>query len=98
MLVEEIELLPRAFLVARQVRRRRRTKLERFRDVVGYGGRHVGVNTDQLRWRLKCHLFGDRIAPVAALRDKSRVSEALHQHGPGASHALWIPASRGRLS
>ena len=41
------------------------------------------------------HLLGDERAPVAALRDESRVSEALHQHDPGARDADRGP-SRSR--
>ena len=56
------------------------------------------MNADQFRRRLQCHLLGDRIAPVAALRDVALIAEALHQHGPRACDALGIPAGRRRLA
>ena len=42
--------------------------------------------------------FRDGPAPIAALRGKLRVSEALHQHDPGARDAIRPPAGRGRLA
>ena len=42
------------------------------------------MNAEQFRRRLHAHLFGDDRAPIAALRHKFRVAEALHQHDPGA--------------
>ena len=50
------------------------------------------MNAEQLRRRLHAHQIDDDRAPVAALRDKFRVSEALHQHDPGARDVVGIPA------
>ena len=71
---------------------------ERLPDFGRYGGRHVGVDAEQLRRRLHAHLLRDGRAPIAALRHEPRVAEALHQHGPGASDAGGVPAGRGRLA
>ena len=98
-LVEEVELIPRA--PARRPRGRpaagRRTA-SACRDLVGDGGRHVGVDAEQSRRRLQRHLLGDGVAPVAALGDVARVAEPLHQHDPGAGDADRVPAGRGRLA
>ena len=52
----------------------------------------------ELRGRLDRHGVRDLSTYVAALRDVSRVSQALHQLDPGARHAGVIPAGRGRLA
>src|SRR5206468_4655347 len=67
-------------------------------DLGWNGGRHVGENAGQSRRLLQSHLLGDRIAPIAALRHVARISEAVHQNGPGARDALRIPAGRGWLA
>ena len=59
---------------------------------------HVGVDGDQLGRREQGHLFGDERSPIAALRDKPVVAEALHQHGPRFRDARRIPAGFGRLA
>jgi hypothetical protein len=41
------------------------------------------VSYAEPRFRQQRHLFRDRIAQIAALRDIARVSKALHQHNPG---------------
>ena len=46
MLVEEVELVPRALLIGRHAGRRRSAKLQRPRHVVWKRSRHVGVNTE----------------------------------------------------
>ena len=76
-------------------RRRRRAGESRLVDVGWNRARHVGVNAEQFRRRLHAHLFGDERTPIAALRHKSRVAEALHQHDPGARDARRGP-SRSR--
>ena len=58
--------------------------------------RHVGVDAHQFRRRLHAHKLGDDGAPVTTLRDKFRVSEALHQHGPGTRNVGGIPPSPDR--
>ena len=97
-LVEKVELIPRMLLVGREAGRGRFAELESLRNVGWDGGRHVGVDTDQFGRRLQSHLLRHRIPPIAALRHISRVSEALHQHGPGACDADGVPAGRGRLA
>ena len=58
---------------------------------------HVGVNAKQLRWRLDAHQIDNDCALVAALRNKFRVSEALHQRDPGACDAIGAPPSHRRF-
>ena len=94
-LVEKVELVVGIFLVGREAGRRRVAGMQRLLDVVASARRHIGVNAHQFRRRQQGHLLGDRIAPIAALRDVSRVAEALHQHRPGAGDADGIPAERG---
>src|SRR6266852_5567052 len=66
---------------------------------VGRGGaRHVGVNAEQLRWCLDAHRLGDRRTPIAALRYKARVTEALHEHCPSAGGPDGIPPGGGGLA
>ena len=95
-LVEEVELVIGVFLVVREAGHRR-SAMEGLFNVVGNGGGHVGVNAKQFRRRQKRHLLGNRVAPIAALRDKLRISKALHQHDPGACNADGIPTELGRL-
>src|SRR6266849_8406100 len=97
-LVEKVELIPRMLLVGREAGRGRFAELESLRNVGWDGGRHVGVDAQQFRRCLQSHLLRDRIPPIAALRHKSRVSEALHQHGPRTRDADRVPAGRGRLA
>ena len=72
--------------------------LERLGDVGGNGAGQVDVNAEQFRRRLFGHHIRDIPAPIAALRDKLRVSKALHQHDPGPCDMGRIPAGRGRLA
>jgi hypothetical protein len=60
--------------------------------------RHVGVNAKQLRWRLHAHQIDNDCAPVAALRNKFRGSEALHLRDPGACDATGAPPGHGRFA
>jgi hypothetical protein len=68
------------------------------RGLVDFGGEdagHVGVNGEQFGRSKKGHLFGDEVAPVAALRDVFLVAEAIHQGDPGAGDAGDVPAGGG---
>ena len=56
------------------------------------------MNAEQLRRCLLAHHVRDGSAPVTALRHEVRVSEALHEHDPGAGDAGRVPAGRGRLA
>ena len=56
------------------------------------------MDAHELRGRLDRHGVRDLSAHVAALRDVSRVPQALHQHDPGARDARVIPAGRRRLA
>ena len=76
---------------------RRRTGKGRPVNVVWNRARHVGVNAEQFRSRLHAHEIGDERTPIAALRHKFRVPEALHQHDPGTRDAVGVPAGSGRL-
>ena len=72
--------------------------LERLVDVGRGGTRHIGVNAEQLRCCLYTHGLCDGRTPVAALRHKPGVSEALHQRHPGTCDTGGIPASDSRLT
>ena len=100
MLVEGGHLLVRALFVGGEAGRRRGVGGERLGEVGRYRAGHVGVNAEQLRRGLYTHQLRDERAPVAALRDVLVVSEALHQHGPGARDLGGVPAviGRGRLA
>ena len=50
------------------------------------------------RMALRCHHIRDDRAPVAALSDELRVSQALHQRDPGARRAGRVPAGLVRLA
>ncbi len=56
------------------------------------------MDAEQFGRRLQSHLLRNSIPPIAALRHKSRVSEALHQHDPRTRDADGVPAGRGRLA
>ena len=56
------------------------------------------MDSDQFRKRLHAHVVDDERAPVAALGDVARVSEALHQRVPRVRHALDAPAGASRLA
>ncbi len=56
------------------------------------------MNAEQFRSRLHTHLFGDDRTPIAALRHKLGVSQALHQHDPGTCDVGGIPPGGGRLA
>ena len=85
---EEAQLVVRALLVGRQPGRRG-SPVPKTLDVSALetsGGTVPGM----LEWMpsssggaLRTHHVGDLRAPVAALRDEPRVSEAPHQHDPG---------------
>src|SRR6266404_6132337 len=96
--IEVHQLLVRAQLLFRETRRRRVAALERFRHISWSGARHVGVNAEQLRRRLDTHRLGDRRTPIAALRYKARVTEALHEHRPSAGGPGGIPPGGGGLA
>ena len=98
MLVEEVQLLVR--VSSRRLRDRMAAgrRLERLVDVGWNRAGHVGVNAEQFRRRLHAHQLRDDRTPIAALRHELRVSEALHQHDPGACDADGVPAGRGRLA
>ena len=55
------------------------------------------MNAEQLRSRLFTHRLRDSRTPIAALRHKPGVSEALHQHYPGACGAGGVPPGGRRL-
>ena len=69
---------------------------ERVEDFRRRGGRHVGVDRDQLRRRDRAHDLGQHGAPVAALRDEAGVAEPLHQRDPGGGDPRRVPARRRR--
>ncbi len=99
---EEAQPVVRALLVRGQARRRRVPGPEDVGregpgDVGRDGARHVGVDAEQLRRRLGADHVGDLRAPVAALRDVSRVAEASHQDDPGVGDVDRAPAGGRRL-
>src|SRR5476651_1381977 len=98
MFVEEVELAVSISLIRRKARRRRTAGLERLLDLGRDRTRHVGVNANEFRWSLHCHLLGNCIAPVAPLCYKSGVTKPFHQHRPSACDMRWIPADRSGLS
>src|SRR6266550_5340011 len=56
------------------------------------------MDAEQSCRSLARHCARDRRAPVSALRDVAGVTEALHQFGPSARHAVRVPASARGLS
>ena len=86
----------RAFLVGES--RRHRPAAERRGHLGRHRRRQVDVDAEQACGRLARHRAGDGRAPVAALGDVARVSEALHQLRPGARDAVGVPAGAGRLA
>src|ERR1700738_3912410 len=83
-LIYELQTLVSNLLVGGETRWRRCPGESRLVNLGWKNARHVGVNAKQLRWRLHAHQIDNDCAPVAALRNKFRVSEALHQRDPGA--------------
>src|SRR2546423_12236830 len=71
---------------------------ERLVDLRWHSRGHIRGNAEQFRRRLESHLLRDGIAPVAALRDKMRVAEALHEGGPCTGDARRIPTRRRWLA
>lgn len=59
---------------------------------------HVGMDAEQLRWRLRTQGVGDDGTPITARRDEVLVAEALHQCCPGLRDPYRPPAGRGRLA
>ena len=94
--IEELELIVRTILVGREVRRPLAGQ-QSLRNARRDGARHIGVNTEQTWGSYERHLLRDRIAPIAALGDISRVSESIHQLNPGVCDTHWIPAEVGGL-
>ena len=100
---EEAQPVVGALLVGRQTGRRRVAGPEDVRcERLGYVGRdgagHVGVDAEQLRRGLGADHVGDLRAPVTALCDEPRVSQAPHQHDPGVRDVDGAPAGRRRLA
>ena len=56
------------------------------------------MDADQLWRSLLRHLVRDERTPIAALRDETVVSEALHENGPSARHPRRVPTGRSRLA
>src|SRR6187551_3091818 len=87
-LVEEVELVPCPTLLGREPSRWWATGLECLGNLVRNGGGHVGVYAEQFAWHQQRHLLRDGVPPITALGNVLLVSEALHQHHPGARNAL----------
>ena len=90
------ELLVSAAFVGGETGWRWVAGLKRFGDVRWNCSRKVGVNGQQLRRRLFGHRRANARTQVAALCHELRVTEALHQHDPGARGALGTPAGSRR--
>src|SRR4030095_9893852 len=90
-LIEEAEVIVPPFLVGREVGWRRSPSEGRLVYVDRNRARHVGVNRKQFRGGLHAHQIDDERTPIAALRDKLRISEALRQLGPGTSTMIGDP-------
>ena len=56
------------------------------------------MNAEQLRSRLLTHSLRDCRTPIAALRHEPGISQAFHQHDPGACDTGGIPPGGGRLA
>src|ERR1700693_2099610 len=97
-LIDELQTLVSTLLVGGETRWRRRPGESRLVNLGWKDARHVGVNAKQLRWRLHAHQIDHYCAPVAALRDKLRISEALHQRDPGACDTIRAPTGRARFA
>jgi hypothetical protein len=94
------QVLIATLLVGREPGRRRSDihRREPLRDLGRKNARHVDVDAEQLRRCLHAHQIHDDRAPVAALRHKARVAEALHQLKRGTGDAVGTPAARRRLA
>ena len=90
--VYEGHALVRKFLVGGETGRRRSARKGSLVNVGWKHAWHVGVNADQFGMPLRGHHVRDDRAPIAALCHESRVSKALHQHGPGTRDLGRVPA------
>jgi hypothetical protein len=97
-LIEKVELFIGPKLVARKCGLSGTTCRQCRRNMIRHCRRHVRMDADQLWRREQRHLFRNRVAPIAALRQISGVIKALHQHRPSARNPDRVPTGNRGLS